>query len=275
MIKIGEYNTLEVLKERDFGYFIGDEKEEILLPKGLLNGKEIEIGDEIEVFIYLDSKNRPVATLKKPLIEVGKVAYLEVVDQNNIGAFCDMGLDKDLFVPMREQRFKMLTGKKYLFYAYLDKTGRLAATTEVDGYLDEGEGYEIDQMVTAISYGKGTSTTIKVAIDGKYRGIVLGNEHFETIFPGQQIEARVKRIYEDGIIGLTTRKKRLDAREEIKEDIINYLKSNGGAMAYNDKSTPEEIKEIFNVSKNYFKMALGGLMKEGIIEQNENGTILK
>lgn len=275
MIKIGEYNTLEVLKERDFGFFVGDKREEILLPKALLDGNEIEVGDEVTVFIYLDSKNRPVATMKKPLIEVGKVAYLEVVHKNDFGAFCDMGLERDLFVPIKEQRFKMLVGKKYLFYAYLDKTGRLAATTDVDGYLDQGEGFEVDQMVKAISYGKGTSTTIKVAIDGKYRGIILGNEHFETIYPGEEVEARVKRIYEDGTIGLSTRKKRLDAREEIKNDIMNYLKSNGGVMPYNDKSTPEEIKETFNVSKNYFKMALGGLMKEGLIEQNEQGTKLK
>lgn len=276
MIKIGEYNKLEVVKERDFGFFLADEKKnEILLPKALLDGNEIEVGDEVNVFTYMDSQGRAVATMKKPLIEVGKVAYLEVVHQNDFGAFCDMGLERDLFVPMREQRFKLLVGKKYLFYAYLDKSGRLAATTEVDDYLDQGEGYEVDDIVKVISYGKGTSTTIKVAIDGKYRGIILGNEHIETIYPGEELDARVKRIYEDGTVGLTTRKKRLDARDEIKESILKYLKSNGGMMAYNDKSNPEEIREIFGTSKNYFKMALGGLMKEGLIEQNEEGTKLK
>lgn len=276
MIKIGEYNKLEVIKERDFGFFLADKrKNEILLPKSLLNGNEIEVGDEVNVFAYMDSQGRPVATMKKPLIEVGKVAYLEVVQQNDFGVFCDMGLERDLFVPLKEQRFKLLVGKKYLFYAYLDKTGRLAATTDVDDYLDQGEGYKVDDVVEVISYGKGTSTTIKVAIDGKYRGIILGNEHIETIYPGDKFEARVKRIYEDGTVGLSTRKKRLDAREEIKEAILKYLKENGGMMAYNDKSTPEEIKEVFGTSKNYFKMALGGLMKEGLIEQNKEGTRLK
>lgn len=276
MIKIGEYNKLEVAKERDFGFFLKDEKgNEILLPKALLNGVEVNLGDEVEVFTYMDSNNRPVATMKKPLIEVGKVAYLEVVHQNDFGAFCNMGLERDLFIPMKEQRFKLLVGKKYLFYAYIDKTGRLAATTDVDDYLDQGEGFNVDDEVEVISYGKGVSTTIKVAVNGKYRGIILGNEHIETIYPGQVLKARVKRIYEDGTIGLTTRKKRLDARSEIKELILDYLNENGGVMPYNDKSNPEEIREIFKTSKNYFKMALGGLMKEGLIEQTPEGTKLK
>lgn len=276
MIKIGEYNKLEVAKERDFGFFLKDEKgNEILLPKALLNGVEVNLGDEVEVFTYMDSNNRPVATMKKPLIEVGKVAYLEVVHQNDFGAFCNMGLERDLFIPMKEQRFKLLVGKKYLFYAYIDKTGRLAATTDVDDYLDQGEGFNVDDEVEVISYGKGSSTTIKVAVDGKYRGIILGNEHIETIYPGQVLKARVKRIYEDGTIGLTTRKKRLDARSEIKELILDYLNENGGVIPYNDKSNPEEIREIFKTSKNYFKMALGGLMKEGLIEQTPEGTKLK
>ena len=276
MIKIGEYNKLEVAKERDFGFFLKDEKgNEILLPKALLNGVEVNLGDEVEVFTYMDSNNRPVATMKKPLIEVGKVAYLEVVHQNDFGAFCNMGLERDLFIPMKEQRFKLLVGKKYLFYAYIDKTGRLAATTDVDDYLDQGEGFNVDDEVEVISYGKGSSTTIKVAVNGKYRGIILGNEHIETIYPGQVLKARVKRIYEDGTIGLTTRKKRLDARSEIKELILDYLNENGGVMPYNDKSNPEEIREIFKTSKNYFKMALGGLMKEGLIEQTPEGTKLK
>ncbi|MBP1888839.1 putative RNA-binding protein (virulence factor B family) [Clostridium moniliforme] len=276
MIKIGEYNKLEVVKERDFGFFLSDNKNnEILLPKSLLNGNTLEVGDEVEIFAYMDSQDRPIATMKKPLIEVGKVAYLEVVDENKFGAFCNMGLEKDLFVPLKEQRFKLLVGKKYLFYAYLDKTGRLAATTDVDDYLDQGEGYKVDDIVNVISYGKGTSTTIKVAIDGKYRGIILGNEHIETIYPGDELKARVKRIYEDGTVGLSTRKKRLDARSEIQEKILKYLRENDGVMAYNDRSNPEEIREVFGTSKNYFKMALGGLMKEGLIEQSEEGTKLK
>ena len=230
----------------------------------------------MEVFVYLDSSDRRVATMKKSIITVGEVGYLEVVSQSSFGAFCNNGLEKDLFVPIREQRFKLLDGKKYLIHAYIDKTGRIAGTTEVDGYLDVAEegSFKVDDVVSCITYARSGGETLKVAIDGKYRGIILGNEHDEVIYPGDTVEARVKRIYEDGVIGLSTRKKRLDAREEIKEKILSYLKKNNGFMEFNDKSNPEDIKREFKTSKNYFKMALGGLMKEGRIEQGPEGTKL-
>lgn len=277
MIEVGKYNKLVVSKERDFGFFLKDERgEEVLLPKSLLDGNTINLDDEVEVFVYLDSSDRRVATMKKPIITVGEVGYLKVVSQSSFGAFCNNGLEKDLFVPIREQRFKLLDGKKYLIHAYIDKTGRIAGTTEVDGYLDVAEEgrFKVDDVVSCITYARSGGETLKVAIDGKYRGIILGNEHDEVIYPGDTVEARVKRIYEDGVIGLSTRKKRLDAREEIKEKILSYLKKNNGFMEFNDKSNPEDIKREFKTSKNYFKMALGGLMKEGRIEQGPEGTKL-
>lgn len=277
MIEVGKYNKLVVSKERDFGFFLKDERgEEVLLPKSLLDGNTINLEDEVEVFVYLDSSDRRVATMKKSIITVGEVGYLEVVSQSSFGAFCNNGLEKDLFVPIREQRFKLLDGKKYLIHAYIDKTGRIAGTTEVDGYLDVAEegSFKVDDVVSCITYARSGGETLKVAIDGKYRGIILGNEHDEVIYPGDTVEARVKRIYEDGVIGLSTRKKRLDAREEIKEKILSYLKKNNGFMEFNDKSNPEDIKREFKTSKNYFKMALGGLMKEGRIEQGPEGTKL-
>lgn len=277
MIKIGKYNVLKVNKERDFGFFLCDEQgDEVLLPKSLLNGEKVELNEVLEVFVYLDSSDRRVATLKKPIVAVEEVGYLEVVGQSDFGAFLDNGLDKDLFVPMREQKFKLLKGKKYLIYAYIDKTGRLAGTTEVDDYLDMAEEgmFKVDDIVKGITYARSGGETLKVCIDGKYRGIILGNEHDDVIYPGEEIEARIKRIYEDGVIGLSTRKKRLDARSEIAEQILEYLEENNGFMELNDKSKPEDIKETFKTSKNYFKMALGGLMKEGKIKQDSEGTWL-
>lgn len=277
MIQIGKYNTLNVKRETDYGFFLEDiEGDAVLLPKSLLEGERFQIGDEVEVFVYLDSKDKKIATMKKPLIEVGKVSYLEVVSLSDFGAFVNMGLDRDLFIPMREQRFRLLKGKKYLFLAYVDKTGRLAGTTNVDDYLDMApeSAYNVDQIVKGITYARSTGETLKLAIDGKYRAIMLGNEHDNIIYPGEEVEARIKRIYEDGVIGLSNRKKRLDAREEIKESIISYLKCNGGVMPYNDKSNAEEIRSVFKTSKNYFKMALGGLMKDGLVEQNSMGTKL-
>lgn len=275
MIYIGEYNTLTVDRELDFGFYLTDgDGNDILLPKAVIGEREIKVDEDVEIFVYKDSKDRPIATLKRPLISVGELAYLEVVGVNSFGAFANMGLDRDIFIPIKEQKFALLAGKKYLFYAYLDKTGRIAATTFVDNQIQIGEEYEIDQEVEVITYGKGGDKTIRVAIDGKYRGIVLGNEHFKDIYPGDKFTGTINKIYEDGVIGITTRKKRLDEREIVREQVLYYLNEHGGSMPFNDKSSPDDIKETFHTSKNYFKMTLGGLMKEGIIEQNSEGTKL-
>ncbi|MGL4850708.1 MAG: CvfB family protein [Clostridium sp.] len=277
MIKVGKYNKVKVNKEREFGFFLIDEQgDEVLLPKILAKGSKLSIGDELEVFVYIDSTDRMVATMKKPIITVGEVGHLEVVSESPFGTFLNNGIEKDLFVPMREQRYKLLKGKKYLIYAYIDKTGRLAGTTEIDDYLDmaEEDMFKVDEAVSCVTYARSGGETLKVCIEGKYRGIILGNEHNDIIYPGETVEARVKRVYEDGVIGLSTRKKRLDAREEIRENILNYLEKHGGFMVFNDKSNPEDIKEVFKTSKNYFKMALGGLMKEGKIKQSSEGTEL-
>lgn len=276
MIYIGEYNKLKVDRELDFGFYLTDEDgNDILLPKAVIGEREIQVGEEVEIFVYKDSKDRPIATLKRPLIAVGELAYLEVVGVNSFGAFANMGLDRDIFIPIKEQKFGLIAGKSYLFYGYLDKTDRIAATTFVDTHIEIGGDYELDEEVEVITYGKGGEKTIRVAIDGKYRGIVLGNEHFKDIYPGDKFTATVNKIYEDGVIGLTTRKKRLDEREILREQILNYLNENGGTMPFNDKTSPEIIKETFHTSKNYFKMTLGGLMKEGLIEQNSEGSKLK
>lgn len=277
MITIGQYSKLKVSKKVEFGYYLEDRfGDEVLLPNSAAKGHEIKQGDELEVFIYRDSKDRLISTLKKPLITVGEIGYLEVVDQREIGAFVNIGLERDLFVPLKEQNYKLKTGKKYLFYMYVDKSDRLAGTTRIHSYLDVAEEgkYKVSDEVEAIVYETNENGTLNVVIDGEYRGLILTNEHFEYIFPGEKIQARVKRIYENGVIGITTRKKRLDAREELADTIINYLKANGGFMPYNDKSSPEDIKREFNTSKNYFKMTLGGLMKKKLITQDKEGTRL-
>lgn len=277
MITIGQYSNLKVSKKVEFGYYLEDKfGDEVLLPNSAAKGHEIKQGDELEVFIYRDSKDRLISTLKKPLITVGEIGYLEVVDQRDIGAFVNIGLERDLFIPLKEQNYKLKTGKKYLFYMYVDKSDRLAGTTRIHSYLDIAEEgkYNVSDEVTAIVYETNETGTLNVVIDGQYRGLILTNEHFDYIFPGQEIQARVKRIYENGVIGITTRKKRLDAREELADTIINYLKANGGFMPYNDKSAPEDIKREFNTSKNYFKMTLGGLMKKKLITQDKEGTRL-
>lgn len=277
MITVGQYSNLKVSKKVDFGYYLEDKfGDEVLLPNSATKGHDIKEGDNLEVFIYRDSKDRMISTLKKPYITVGEVGYLEVVSQREIGAFVNFGLERDLFVPLKEQSFRLKEGKKYLFYMYVDKTDRLAGTTRIDSYLDIAEEgtYNVSDEVKAIVYDTCENGTLNVMIDGKYRGLILANEHFDYIYPGQEIEGRVKRIYEDGTLGVTTRKKRLDARDELSEKILKYLKENGGFMPFNDKSSSDDIKKEFNTSKNYFKMTLGGLMKQKLITQDKEGTRL-
>ncbi|MBE6071350.1 MAG: S1 RNA-binding domain-containing protein [Clostridium butyricum] len=277
MISIGYYNKLKVGKKVDFGYYLEDKfGDEVLLPNSNAKDHTVEVGEMIEVFVYRDSKDRLISTLKKPLITVGEIAYLEVVSQSSIGAFVNIGLERDLFIPLKEQSFKLKTGKKYLFYMYVDKTDRLAGTTKIHDYLDIAEEgkYKVNDEVKVIVYDTAENGTLKIAVDREYIGLILTNEHLEYIYPGEEITARIKRVYDDGILGITTRKKRLDARDELADRIINYLKENGGYMPYNDKSSPEEIKKEFNTSKNYFKMTLGGLMKKKLITQDKEGTRL-
>ena len=277
MINMGQFNKLKVKKKVDFGYYLEDKfGDEVLLPNSNAKGSKVEVGESLEVFVYRDSKDRLISTLKRPLLTVGNIAYLEVVSQSEIGAFVNIGLERDLFIPLKEQAFKLKTGKKYLFYMYIDKTGRLAGTTKIHEYLDIAEEgkYKVDDEVKVIVYDTAENGTLKIAVDREYIGLILPNEHLEYIYPGEEISARIKRVYEDGILGITTRKKRLDAREELSEVILKYLRENGGYMPYNDKSSSEEIKREFNTSKNYFKMTLGGLMKKKLITQDKEGTRL-
>ncbi|SUQ52861.1 CvfB family protein [Clostridium neonatale] len=277
MINIGQFNKLKVKKKVDFGYYLEDKfGDEVLLPNSNAKGSKVEVGESLEVFVYRDSKDRLISTLKRPLLTVGNIAYLEVVSQSEIGAFVNIGLERDLFIPLKEQAFKLKTGKKYLFYMYIDKTDRLAGTTKIHEYLDIAEEgkYKVDDEIKVIVYDTAENGTLKIAVDREYIGLILPNEHLEYIYPGEEISARIKRVYEDGILGITTRKKRLDAREELSEVILKYLRENGGYMPYNDKSSSEEIKREFNTSKNYFKMTLGGLMKKKLITQDKEGTRL-
>lgn len=278
MIKMGNYNELKIVRKADFGYYLdagtGKTSEDVLLPNGNALGRELSIGDEVRAFIYRDSKDRPIATLKEPLAEVGVIAHLEVVSMTKIGSFVNIGLERDVLVPYREENFKLEKGKKYLFCLYLDKTGRIAATTKIDDYLLENDKYNIGDEVTGVAYGFQTNGSVMVAVDNLYRGVILKNEYFTHINAGEELSLRVKKIYEDNKLGLTPRSAAVVERHLLEDKIMDYLRKHDGFMEYNDKSSPQEIKEVFNESKNYFKNALGGLMRQRLIEQDEKGTRL-
>lgn len=280
MIKFGDYNDLKVAREASFGLYLdketGNTSDDILLPTGNILGETPKVGDVVTVFIYRDSKDRLIATMKKPLVTVDETAVLKVSQVTSFGAFVSFGLERDILVPKKEMKFPLTPEKEYLFFVYEDKTGRLAASTEVGRYLEAApEGaYEIGQTVNGIVYDKQTNGTLEVAIDDQYLGIVLRNEYFFEAQPGDRITGSVKKILEDGRISFTPRKKMIEEKEELSESILTYLQNHEGFMPFNDKSTPEEIKRTWNSSKNYFKIALGNLMKKGLIRQDEKGTYL-
>lgn len=279
MIKIGDLNNLKVVRRAEFGYYLdaetGNTSDDVLLPMKSTLGRALNIDDEVEAFIYRDTSDRLISTLKKPLAKVGDLAYLKVVDITEIGSFVEIGLERDILVPFKEENYKLETGRKYLFYIYLDKTGRLAATTFIDRYLYDTDSYDIDDEVEGTVYGIQTNGTVMIAIDDIYRAVILRNENYNSITPGDRLKVRVKKYYEDGKMDVTTRKPRLEERDEVEEQILEYLKTCSGSMPYNDKSSPDDIKKVFKTSKNAFKRALGGLMKSDLITQNEEGTKLK
>ncbi len=279
MIKIGDLNNLKVVRRAEFGYYLdaetGNTSDDILLPMKSTLGRALNIDDEVEAFIYRDTSDRLISTLKKPLAKVGDLAYLKVIDITEIGSFVEIGLERDILVPFKEENYKLETGRKYLFYIYLDKTGRLAATTFIDRYLYDTDSYSIDEEVEGTVYGIQTNGTVMIAVDDIYRAVVLRNENYNNLTPGDRLKVRVKKYYEDGKMDVTTRKPRLEERDVVEEQILEYLKTCNGSMPYNDKSSPDDIKKTFKTSKNAFKRALGGLMKSDLIVQNEEGTKLK
>lgn len=279
MINIGNFNKLKIARQADFGYFLdaGTESttDDVLLPNKNALEQELNVGDEIDAFIYRDSRDRLVATLKKPLAEVGDIAYLKVVATTQIGSFINFGLERDILVPLKEKLYGLQDDKYYLFYIYLDKTGRIAATTNIDRYLETSDKYKVGDTVSGTVYGFQTNKSAMIAVDNIYRAVILNNEYFNTLHHGDKLEANVVRIYEDGKLGLSLRKSAKTEVTELQQVILNYLKEHNGFMPFNDKTSPEKIYETFNISKNYFKQALGGLLKKNLIEQATEGTKLK
>jgi predicted RNA-binding protein (virulence factor B family) len=279
LVNIGDFNKLTVVKKVDFGYYLNTGTEsnsnDILLPTRSILDTEISVGDDVEAFIYRDSSDRLIATLQKPLAKVGDLAYLKVVSNTKIGSFLDFGLEKDILVPLKERIYDLKEGKQYLFYIYIDKTGRIAATPDIDRYLDADSEYKVGDQVKGVVYGFQTNNSAMIAVDNLYKGVILFNQYFSELHHGDILDLNVNKTYEDGKLGLTPRKTAKVERLSLQEIIIEYLNEHDGFMPYNDKSTPEDIYKTFDTSKNYFKNALGGLMKRGLIVQDVDGTKLK
>ncbi|MCW0601907.1 S1-like domain-containing RNA-binding protein [Clostridioides difficile] len=280
MINIGDFNKLTVKRKTEFGYFLDGQtnntKDDILLHNRLIGKNEINIDDEVNAFIFKDSDDRTAATLIPPLAKVGDVAHLKVVDNTDIGTFIDMGLPKDILVPFKAKTYPLFRDEKYLFYIYLDKSKRIAATTDIDSYLLTDHTYNVGDIVTGVVYGFQTNNSAMICVDNKYAGIILHNEYFTELKAGDVLEnLHVIKIYEDGKLGLSPRGNRKDELDTLENKILSYLEGSDGYMRFNDKSDPKDISILFNSSKKNFKRALGVLMKKGLIYQDEEGTYLK
>lgn len=265
-IDLGKFNTLKVVKEVDFGIYLdGGEDGEILLPKRYVP-EECVIGQDLNVFIYLDNEERLVATTLIPLIEVGQFAYLEVAWVNEYGAFLNWGLMKDLFVPFREQKQKMQIGEKYIVYAHVDDDSyRIVASAKVERYLSKSQpSYQPGEEVQILVWQK-TTLGFKAIVDNSYSGLLYENEIFQSLHTGMRLKAYVKQVREDGKIDLVLQKSGFEKVDDFSKTLLEYIKDKGGRVNLSDKSPAEEIYAIFGVSKKTFKKGVGDLYKKHLI----------
>ncbi len=264
-MKLGEKQSLTVVKKVDFGVYLGSDKERVLLPKKQVP-PDIEIGDPLEVFLYRDSSDRLIATTNEPKIVMGQLAVLEVADIGKVGAFLDWGLEKDLFLPFKEQTVKVKKGDKCLVSLYIDKSSRLCATMKVYHLLRTDSPYKKDDRVTGIVYDTSQEFGIFVAVDEQYSALIPRKDVVGTLRPGCEIEARVTAVKEDGKLDLSIKDKIPDQMEKDARHIWEVLEEYGGEMPFTDKTEPEKIKDEFGMSKAAFKRGVGRLLKGGKIQ---------
>lgn len=274
-IELGKFNQLEVVKEVDFGMYLdGGEEGEILLPTRYVP-ENCQIGDVLNVFLYLDNEERLIATTLTPLVQVGEFACLEVAWINQFGAFLNWGLMKDLFVPFSEQKMKMQVGRSYVVHAHVDEESyRIVASAKVERYLskdmpDYAPGAEVDILIW-----QKTDLGFKAIIDNKYSGLLYENEIFRALETGMQMKAFVKQVREDGKVDLILQKPGFEKVDDFSKTLLEYIREHGGRINLNDKSPAEDIYDTFGVSKKTFKKGVGDLYKKRLISLHETGITL-
>lgn len=276
MVKIGIYNLLMVVKEVEFGVYLeGGRYGEILLPARYVP-KRCRVGDILEVFVYKDSEDRIIATTQKPYATVGEFAFLRVVAVNEVGAFMDWGLLKDIFVPFREQKEKrMEEGKSYIVRICLDeKTERIIASARLGKFLnDDPACYKEAEKVSLLISSK-NELGYKAIINNSHIGQIYKSEVFKTLCIGQKTGGYIKKIRDDGKIDLCLQKEGYEKIDDIAQNILKKLKESGGFLAVTDKSPPELIYNMFGISKKTYKKSVGALFKERIITINKDGIRL-
>lgn len=275
MVNIGKYNTLRVLKEVDFGVYLDGENEgEILMPVRYVP-KGCQVGDHVDVFLYLDSEDRPIATTEKPYAQVGEFAMLRVKSVNKIGTFLDWGIMKDLLVPFREQKVTMTEERSYLVYIYVDEeTSRIVASAKLNKFLNKTvpeyvTGQEVDLIIESE-----TDLGYKAIVNNQHWGILYENEVFEQLDKGLKIKGYIKKIRTDNKIDLSLQPLGYEKVDPITQMILDQLKKAGGFIDVSDKSEAEKVYRVFGISKKTFKQALGALYKQRLITITPDGIRL-
>ena len=278
MAQIGRFNSMQVVKHTDFGLYLdGGPDGEILLPKRYVpKGEPCEVGDWLNVFVYLDSEDRIIATTQKPKVQVGGFASLKVVAINHVGLFLDWGLPKDLFLPHSEEKRPLQVGDYCVVHVYLDpRTRRITATARLDRYLDNTQpSYQPGQTVELLVVER-TDLGFKAIVNGKHWGLIHKNELFKFLRPGMQETGYIREVRADGKISLSLQPIGPAAADSLGEQILARLREAGGRLPLSDKSAPEEISRLFGVSKGNFKKAIGGLYKQGLIVILDEGIELR
>jgi predicted RNA-binding protein (virulence factor B family) len=271
---LGKKVRLMIVKQVDFGVYLGNSQEKVLLPKKEVP-KGVELGDPVEVFLYKDSSDRLIATTGEPKITLGELKVLKVADTGKIGAFLDWGLPKDLLLPFREQTGKVKKGDEILVSLYVDKSDRLCATMKVYEKLRQDPPYQKDDRVEGIIYDSSDNFGMFVAVDDCYSALIPKREVFGDMRVGDRIQARVVRVKEDGKMDLAVREKAFMQMDADAEMVLKKIQENGGRLPFTDKAEPERIKKEFGLSKNAFKRAVGRLLKEGKIEIGEKSIEIR
>ena len=272
MLEIGKKQTLKIMKINPHGAYLGEGgagADTVLLP-----GKEIpegaKISDEVEVFLYKDSEDRLIATTKEPLIKLGELSALRVKNVTGIGAFLEWGLEKDLFLPFKEQTDRVTEGKQPLVALYVDKSGRLCATMRIEKYLSAKAPFEKDAKVWGTVYSVNPQIGAFVAVENRYFGLVQAKDLATSLRVGDRIEARITRVREDGKLNLSMQQKAYKQLEEDAKSLLELFDQYDGVLPFTDKASPELIKREVGLTKNAFKRAVGHLLKESKVRIEED-----
>ena len=277
-LQIGRTCQLKVNRQVEFGFYLdgGEQYGEVLLPNGEIRPDiDVHIGEPLEVFLYLDTQERIVATTHMPLAQVGDFAYLEVAWVNNFGAFLHWGPQKDLFVPFREQKMKMMKGHSYIVHVHLDpETYRIMASAKVEHFLSQDfPPYRTGDQVELLIWQK-TNLGLKAIVDGRYGGLLYDTQMFRTLHTGDRVKGYISQVRPDGKLDLSLQCPGQRGVEDFSAQLLRHLQMNGGQTPLGDKSPAEEVYALFGVSKKVFKKAVGDLYRQRLIEISDTGIRL-